>query len=218
MALHLTSARRLGTGSNGVLPPRRLLDGAGDEELLARLAQDGGHHGACRGRSAAEHAPHRCARGLAVWQDQPHRPAWARSGASRSPSAESLSREFDPDGGGRASGHVGLITHKDCERASPVRSASRHIGRGISPVCAAPMRWRGATSCSSWGRPRCARAHVARLARAYYHADLEVIDETSERGADGAWRYRGPRMQRVANALVRAELTRVRASESATTL
>ena len=48
---------------------------------------------------------------------------------------------------------------------------------------------------------------MARLARAYYHADPQVIDETSVRGEDGRWRYRDPRMQRVADALTRAELT-----------
>ena len=48
---------------------------------------------------------------------------------------------------------------------------------------------------------------MVRLARAYYHADPQVIDETSVRGADGRWRYRDPRLQRVADALTRAELT-----------
>lgn len=59
---------------------------------------------------------------------------------------------------------------------------------------------------------------VARLARAYYHADPQVIDETSERCEDGIWRYRDPRMQHVANALIRAELTRVCSSQSTASL
>jgi hypothetical protein len=57
------------------------------------------------------------------------------------------------------------------------------------------------------GTPALRPDHVARLARAYYHADPEVIDETSERAEDGTWHYLDPRMQRVADALIRAELT-----------
>ena len=37
MGLHLTQPRRFGTGAKGVLPPRGLLDGTGDEEMLALL-------------------------------------------------------------------------------------------------------------------------------------------------------------------------------------
>ena len=56
---------------------------------------------------------------------------------------------------------------------------------------------------------------VARLARAYYHADPQLIDETSVSGADGRWHYRDACLQRVADALTRAELTRVRAPQPA---
>jgi hypothetical protein len=45
------------------------------------------------------------------------------------------------------------------------------------------------------GTPAVRPEQVARLARAYYHADLEVINETSERGEKGVWRYRDPRMR-----------------------
>ena len=34
-----------------------------------------------------------------------------------------------------------------------------------------------------------------------------MIDESSERAEDGTWHYRDPRMQRVADALIRSELT-----------
>ena len=50
------------------------------------------------------------------------------------------------------------------------------------------------------GAPTLRPEDVARLARAYYHADPQVIDETSVRGADGRWRYRDQRLQRVADA------------------
>ena len=46
-----------------------------------------------------------------------------------------------------------------------------------------------------------------------------LIDETSVRGEDGVWRYRDPRdASRVANALIRAELTRVCPPQPATAL
>jgi len=60
--------------------------------------------------------------------------------------------------------------------------------------------------------------HVARLARACYHADPQVIDEASVRGEDGVWRYCDPRMKRVANALILAELTRVGPPQSSAAL
>jgi hypothetical protein len=45
------------------------------------------------------------------------------------------------------------------------------------------------------GTPTLRPEDVARLARAYYHADPQLIDETSVRGEDGRWRYRDPRMR-----------------------
>ena len=57
------------------------------------------------------------------------------------------------------------------------------------------------------GTPTLRPEDVVRLARAYYHADPQMIDEASVRGEDGRWRYRDPRLQRVADALTRAELT-----------
>jgi hypothetical protein len=90
---------------------------------------------------------------------------------------------------------VGLITHKDCEHAMaealgiPAQRTGHFWGmRGSNAL----------EDCDVLlvvGTPAVARAQVARLARAYYHADLEVIDETSERGENGVWRYRDPRMR-----------------------
>lgn len=136
----------------------------------------------------------------------------------RSPSAGSGSHEVDPDGSLVESSRVGLITHKDCERAMAE-------ALGI-PAHRTGHLWgmRGSNSLEDCdmllvvGTPAVRPEQVARLARAYYHADPQVIDETSERGEDGVWRYRDPRMQRVANALIRAELTRVRASQPASAL
>ena len=52
-----------------------------------------------------------------------------------------------------------------------------------------------AISCGRVGMPTLRPEDVARLARAYYHADLLVIDETSVRGEDGRWHYRDLRMR-----------------------
>ena len=57
------------------------------------------------------------------------------------------------------------------------------------------------------GTPAVRPEKVERLACAYYHADPQVVDEASVRGEDGVFHYRDPRIQRVANALARAELT-----------
>jgi hypothetical protein len=102
---------------------------------------------------------------------------------------------------------VGLITHKDCKPAMaealciPAHRSGHFWGiRGSNQL----------EDCDLLlivGTPAVRPEQVARLARAYYHADPQVIDETCERSADGTWRYRDQRMQRVANALVCAELT-----------
>jgi hypothetical protein len=136
----------------------------------------------------------------------------------RSPSAGSASRELDPEGTLVASGRVGLITHKDCKRAlaEALGIPAHHTGHfwGMRES----LQLQDCNILLVVGTPAVRPEQVARLARAYYHADLQVIDETCERGEDGAFRYRDPRMQRVANALVRAELTRVCPPQSAAAL
>jgi hypothetical protein len=129
-----------------------------------------------------------------------------------------LLRELDPDGALVAAGRVGLITHKDCEQAmaEALGIPAQRTGHF--------SRLRGSNALEDCdillvvGTPAVRPEQVARLARAYYHADLEVIDETSVRGENGVWRYLDLRIQRVANALIRAELTRVGASQSAAAL
>jgi hypothetical protein len=57
------------------------------------------------------------------------------------------------------------------------------------------MRSRIVTSGAVVGTPTLRPEDEVRLARAYYHSDPHVIDETSMRGADGRWHYRDPRMR-----------------------
>ncbi len=118
-----------------------------------------------------------------------------------------LLRELDPDGALAAAGRVGLITFKDCKVAMaealgiPAERTGHFWGmRGSNAL----------EQCDILlvvGTPTLRPEDVARLARAYYHDDPQLIDETSVRGADGRWRYRDPRLQRVADALTQAELT-----------
>ena len=94
-----------------------------------------------------------------------------------------------------AAGRVGLITHKDCK-------AAMAEALGI-PADRTGHFWgmRGSNALEQCdillvvGTPAVRPELIARLARAYYHADLQLIDETSERGEDGVWRYRDPRMR-----------------------
>ena len=123
------------------------------------------------------------------------------------------SRELDPDGTVRAAAQVGLITHKDCERALAEALGIPEHRSGHFWGMRGSLCLEDCTILLVVGTPALRQDHVARLARAYYHADPQVIDETSERTDDGTWRYRDPRMQRVADALIRAELTRVRPSQ-----
>jgi hypothetical protein len=90
---------------------------------------------------------------------------------------------------------VGLITFKDCERAMaealgiPARRTGHFWGmRGSNAL-------KDCDVLLVVGTPTLRPEDVARLARAYYHADPQVIDEKSTRGADGRWHYRDPRMR-----------------------
>jgi hypothetical protein len=69
------------------------------------------------------------------------------------------------------------------------------------------------------GTPTLRPEDVARLARAYYHADPQLIDESERAWRGWALALPGPaHASRVADALTRAELTRVRASQPAAAL
>src|SRR5262249_44206581 len=76
----------------------------------------------------------------------------------QSPNAENLSRELDPGGALVAAGRVGLITHKDYEPASLVRSGSPQTARATSGACAVPTRWIVRHPARWSARPRCARS------------------------------------------------------------
>lgn len=125
----------------------------------------------------------------------------------RQPKCRYLLRELDPNGALVAAGRVGLITHKACK---PAMAEALGI-----PADRTGHFWgmRGSNALEKChillvvGTPAVRPELIARLARAYYHADPQLIDETSVRGEDGVWHYRDPRMKRVADALTRAELT-----------
>jgi hypothetical protein len=124
--------------------------------------------------------------------DASHGVSWARASRAPLPSAVSL---LDPDGTLTACGQVGLITHKDCK---PAMAEALGI-----PADRTGHFWgmRGSNALEKCdillvvGTPAVRPELIARLARAYYHADPQLIDETSVRGEDGRWRYRDPRMR-----------------------
>jgi hypothetical protein len=72
---------------------------------------------------------------------------------------------------------------------------ARHPGGAHRPLLTAAreQRARGLRPPARVGTPTLRPEDVARLARAYYHDDLQLIEETSVRGEDGRWRYRDPR-------------------------
>ena len=106
-----------------------------------------------------------------------------------------LLRELDPDGTLRASERVGLITFKDCK---PALAAALGIPAHRTGHFWGMRESLALEDCDVLlvvGTPTLRPEDVARLARAYYHADSSAIDETSVRGEDGRWHYHDPRMQ-----------------------
>src|ERR1051326_542563 len=124
-----------------------------------------------------------CARASAMAKRASPR-AMGRTWRGPSPSAESLSRELDPDGALVAAGRVGLITHKDCKPAMAEALGIPAERRAISPVCAGATPWSSPTSCTVVGTPEVRPELIARLARAYYHAD-RAADRRNERARRG---------------------------------
>jgi hypothetical protein len=95
------------------------------------------------------------------------------------------SRELDPDGTLVESSRVGLITHKDCERAIAEALGIQAHRTGHFWVMRGSNQPEGCMILLVVGTPAIRPEQVARLARAYYHADLQVINETSERASGG---------------------------------
>jgi hypothetical protein len=206
MALFLTEPRHFGAPAKGALPPQALLDGTGDAELLALLFETPVT------MLSAEVAPPPNIRHIAVRTGKRYGKTSLTARHGRDlvraiAECRYLLRELDPDGALVESSQVGLITHKDCERPMAEALGIPEHRTGHFWGMRGSNRLEECTLLLVVGTPAVRPEQVARLARAYYHADPQVIDEMSERGEDGTWRYRDLRMQRVANALVRAELT-----------
>ena len=205
--------RHFGAPIAGALPPRVLLDATADEELLARLFE---------ARVAVERAevePPPNTRHIAVrtgkrYDKTSQTAQHGRDLARAIAECRYLLRELDLEGTERAATRVGMITHQDCERALAAALGIPEHPSGHFWGMRGSNRLEDCTILLVVGTPALRPDHVARLARASYHADPQVIDETSERAEDGTWHYRDPRMQPVADALVRAELTRERATQS----
>jgi hypothetical protein len=206
MALYLTQPRRFGAPATGPLPPRALIDGTCDEELLALLFE----MDVTMLRALVDPPPN--TRHIAVRTGKRYGKTsltaqHGRDLARAIAECRYLLRELDPKGMLAASGRVGLITFKDCKAAMAEALGIPAERTGHFSRLRGSNALEGCDILLVVGTPTLRPEDVARLARAYYHADPQLIDETSVRGDDGRWRYRDARMQRVADALTRAELT-----------
>ena len=91
--------------------------------------------------------------------------------------------EPGPNGTALAAAQLGLVTHKDCERALaeglgiPERRGHFWGMRGSN-------RLEDCTILLVVSTPALRPDHMARLVRAYYHADPQVIAESSESTED----------------------------------
>ena len=206
MALYLTQPRRFGAPATGMLPPQALIDGTGDEELLALLFE----MDILMLRAQVDPPPNTCHLAVRTGKRYGKTSLTARHGrdlARAIAECRYLLRELDSDGTHLAAERVGLITFKDCKAAMaealgiPAERTGHFWGmRGSNAL----------EDCDILlvvGTPTLRPEDVVRLALAYYHADPQMINETSVRGEDGRWHYRDARLQRVADALTRAELT-----------
>src|SRR5262249_40427692 len=116
IALYLTRPRRFGLPRQGRLPPQVLLDATADKELLVRLFEAPVEVV----RTEVKPPPH--TRHIAVRTGKRYSKTslTARHGrdlARAIAECRYLLTELDPEGIEQAGGRVGLITHKDCERA-----------------------------------------------------------------------------------------------------
>ena len=82
-----------------------------------------------------------------------------------------LLRELDPEGSALAAAQVGVITHKDCERALAEALGIPEHRSGHFWGMRGSNRLEDCTILLVVGTPALRPEHVARLARAYYHAD-----------------------------------------------
>jgi hypothetical protein len=85
-----------------------------------------------------------------------------------------LLRELDPEGTARAAAQVGLVTHKDCERALAEALGIPEERLGHFWGMRESLRLEDCTILLVVGTPALRTDHVARLTRAYYHADPEA--------------------------------------------
>jgi hypothetical protein len=117
-----------------------------------------------------------------------------------------LLKELDPDGQLAATERIGLVTYQGCER---------EIAEALSiPQHRTGHFWamRGSNALEDCeiliviGTPTLNLEETRRLARALY-CDDALLDETSEPDENGEERFRDPRLQHLADYLIRSELT-----------
>jgi hypothetical protein len=104
-----------------------------------------------------------------------------------------LLRDLDPDGTRLSAERVGLMTFKDCKAAMAEALGIPAHRTGHFSRLRESLALEDCDILLVVGTPTLRPEDVARLARAYYHADPQLLDETSVRGEDGRWHYRDAR-------------------------
>jgi hypothetical protein len=189
------------------MPPRVLLDGTADDELLRRLFYGDAVNIVRPGVDPPPHTRHvavRTGTRYGMW-------SLTKSADDRDRTAAQVTfllrvLGLDPNGERRAAGKVGLITFRDCE---PLLRRALGIPQGRTGHFWGMRGSNALQDCEILlvvGTPTLHPDDVYRMARALYHSDPNPVDPTAQR-VYGAWRYTDWRMRRLSDYLIRAELT-----------
>jgi hypothetical protein len=198
MALHITEPLHL--SDTKPLPPAALLDATADAELLARMYGKPVHLEV----ESIDPPPHM--RHIAVRTGK-------RYGKESNKRDHTLARTIaecrfflervNPTG----EKAVGLITYEHCEG-----DLADALGLTFGEQTGHFWAMKGSNRLEQVdilliiGTPTPHPSAVERLARAFYHKDLTPINPACTKAEDGTLQYADPRMQRVANAMIEAEL------------
>lgn len=217
--LFLTEHLAFTPGEHG-LPPRIILDGTADSELLRRLFSTGVGASEALSVITGDVEPPPGMRHIAIRTGKRYGEVClcARRKDGRPnrdlqralAEARYLLRELDPDGEAAAAGRVGLISYKDCVDA---------IGEALGIAEQHRLHFWGARGSNQLadctillviGTPTVHPDTVTRLARALWRDDPQPIDPTPRTENGKISGYVDPRMQRLNDYLTRAELTQKR--------
>jgi hypothetical protein len=210
MALCITEPRIL--CPNQPLPPVVLLDATADEELLHRLF---GMKVLLEREDTVPPPPHMRHIAVRTGKRYDKTSLTARHGrdlARAIAECRYFLERLNPAGDKT----VGLITYEGCEQ-----QMAEALGLEYQVDTGHFWGMRGSNRLATCdillivGTPTPTPDEVERLARAFYRADIKPIDPTCKKQEDGTLAFADPRMQRVANAMIEAELSQCAARNRA---